>query len=94
MTKYSLSGLERLLLEGGVKADSDDSVVHRPEICGDIDIRIARDGTWYYLVPHRPETAREVICIGPATRCIRRFLADNTCRNVQDFGGRRAIQRC
>ena len=49
MTKYSLSGLERLLLEGGVKADSDDSVVHRPEICGDIDIRIARDGTWYYL---------------------------------------------
>lgn len=49
MTKYSLSGLERLLLEGGVKADSDDSIVHRPEICGDIDIRIARDGTWYYF---------------------------------------------
>ena len=51
MTKYSLSGLERLLLEGGVKPGSDDSVVHRPEICGYIDISIARDGTLYYSGP-------------------------------------------
>ena len=49
MIKYSLSGLERALSEGGLKADSNYSVVHRPEICGDIDIRIARDGTWHYL---------------------------------------------
>ena len=49
MTKYSLSGLERVLLDGGLEGDSDNSTIHRPEICGDIDIRIARDGTWYYL---------------------------------------------
>ena len=49
MTKYSLSSLERALSEGGLKGHSNDSVVHRPEVCGDIDIRIARDGTWHYL---------------------------------------------
>ncbi|MFT5486075.1 MAG: hypothetical protein ACI9JL_002413 [Paracoccaceae bacterium] len=49
MSANSLTNLERALSQskgkGGISSDSPGG----PQMCGDIDMRIARDGTWHYM---------------------------------------------
>ncbi len=49
MPTGSLSNLERVLVEGKRKGESPGSGAGGPQMCGDIDMRIARDGTWHYM---------------------------------------------
>jgi uncharacterized protein len=46
----SLTNLERTLRRGSAVGDQDGRPreAQEPELCGDIDLRIARDGTWFY----------------------------------------------
>ena len=41
--------LERALAQGKEEGNRTPDPPDGPQMCGDIDIRIARDGTWYYL---------------------------------------------
>ena len=49
MSTVSLGNLERALAQGKRKDDESPGPAGGPQLCGDIDIRIARDGTWHYL---------------------------------------------
>ena len=49
MSDISLGDLERALAQSKDKGDEIQAVPGGPQMCGDIDIRIARDGTWHYL---------------------------------------------
>ena len=49
MSDISLGNLERALAQSKDKGDEIQAVPGGPQMCGDIDIRIARDGTWHYL---------------------------------------------
>jgi hypothetical protein len=50
MPGSSLNKLERNLRQHKAVGDQDgrSRVAREPELCGDIDLRIARDGTWFY----------------------------------------------
>jgi hypothetical protein len=50
MAGSSLTKLERTLRRGSAVGDQDGRPLEarEPELCGDIDLRIARDGTWFY----------------------------------------------
>jgi hypothetical protein len=48
MSANSLSNLERALSQGKGKGEGEPSN-GKPQICGDIEIRIARDGTWHHM---------------------------------------------
>jgi hypothetical protein len=50
MSGSSLNKLERELRQGNTVGDQDgrSRVAREPELCGDIDLRIARDGMWFY----------------------------------------------
>ncbi|MGB0630825.1 MAG: DUF1285 domain-containing protein [Alphaproteobacteria bacterium] len=49
MSSVSLGNLERALAQGKDKRSEFPGPPGGPQMCGDIDIRIARDGTWHYL---------------------------------------------
>ena len=49
MSSVSLGNLERALAQGKEKGNRIPGTPGGPQMCGDIDIRIARDGTWHYL---------------------------------------------
>ena len=49
MSTVSLGNLERALAQGKDKRGVDSGPSGGPQMCGDIDIRIARDGTWHYM---------------------------------------------
>ena len=49
MSTVSLGNLERALAQGKGKENEFPAFLGGPQMCGDIDIRIARDGTWHYL---------------------------------------------
>lgn len=54
MSTFSLTNLERAIGQGKRKASAADKGVPGdasggPQMCGDIDMRIARDGTWHYM---------------------------------------------
>jgi hypothetical protein len=50
MAGSSLTNLERALRRSSAVGDQDGRPreAREPELCGDIDLRIARDGTWFY----------------------------------------------
>lgn len=49
MSGVSLGKLERALAQGKENGNENPGDPGGPQMCGDIDIRIARDGTWHYL---------------------------------------------
>ena len=49
MPTGSLSNLERALGQSKGKGEIESAAPGGPQMCGDIDIRIARDGTWHYM---------------------------------------------
>ena len=49
MSKNSLTRLQRALLQNNLSGQVTSVSPGGPELCGDIDMRIARDGTWHYL---------------------------------------------
>lgn len=49
MTANSLTNLERALSQSKAKGDNSSTSSDGPQMCGDIDMRIARDGTWHYM---------------------------------------------
>ena len=49
MSTVSLGNLERAMAHGKGKENEIAASPGGPQLCGDIDMRIARDGTWHYL---------------------------------------------
>lgn len=53
MSTFSLTNLERAIGQGKRKAPAakgaNPEASGGPQLCGDIDMRIARDGTWHYM---------------------------------------------
>lgn len=49
MATDSLSNLERALGQSKGKGGNESGPPGGPQLCGDIDMRIARDGTWHYM---------------------------------------------
>ena len=49
MSTVSLTSLESALDQSGCNSRISDGSTYGPKMCGDIDIRVASDGTWHYL---------------------------------------------
>jgi len=49
MSANSLTNLERALSQSKGKGSINSATADGPQMCGDIDMRIARDGTWHYM---------------------------------------------
>jgi uncharacterized protein len=49
MTAHSLTNLERALAQSKAKGGISSTSPVGPQMCGDIDMRISRDGTWHYM---------------------------------------------
>lgn len=49
MSANSLTNLERALSQSKAKGDISSTSPGGQQMCGDIDMRIARDGTWHYM---------------------------------------------
>ena len=49
MPNISLRNLERALSKLSSKTPPSNIMTNSPQMCGDIDIRIASDGTWFYM---------------------------------------------
>lgn len=49
MSANSLTNLERALSQSKAKGGISSASPDGPQMCGDIDMRIARDGTWHYM---------------------------------------------
>ncbi len=49
MSAKSLTNLERALSQSKDKGGNSSGPPGGPQMCGDIDMRIARDGTWHYM---------------------------------------------
>jgi hypothetical protein len=49
MTAHSLTNLERALAQSKTKRGTSSTPTGGQQMCGDIDMRIARDGTWHYI---------------------------------------------
>lgn len=49
MATFSLTNLERAIGQSKAKGGDASAPAGGPQMCGDIDMRIGRDGTWYYM---------------------------------------------
>jgi len=49
MSANSLTNLERALSQSKSKGSNNSGPAGGPKMCGDIDMRISRDGTWHYM---------------------------------------------
>ena len=49
MSANSLTNLERALSQSKSKGSNNSGPAGGPQMCGDIDMRISRDGTWHYM---------------------------------------------
>ena len=49
MSANSLTNLERALSQSKGKGSNNSDPAGGPQMCGDIDMRISRDGTWHYM---------------------------------------------
>ena len=71
VTRHSQPGLDAIAGAAKDAARKGAPPVHlwNPPFCGDLDMRIASDGTWFYLgTPDRTPGPRQAVCLRAQAR--------------------------